>query len=87
METMEEITAVTEAVRNIGTSWFWVGGKYNSTSGKYYWVGSGVDVDAALFFPRYPPRYNNINNNLVLMRPRPKVIPLRSSFNSLCEEY
>ena len=47
---MEEMIAVHEAVKNIGTSWFWLGGKYNSTSGMYYWVGSGVDADAEAMF-------------------------------------
>ena len=35
--------AVTEDLEK--SSWYWLGGKYNSTSGKYYWVGSGDDAD------------------------------------------
>ena len=84
---MDEIIAVAPTVNHIGSSWFWLGGKYNSTSGKFYWVGSGVDVDAAMFRHPYPTSYNNVSFNLVLLNPRPKVLPLQSGFNGLCEEY
>ena len=86
METMEEIIAVTEAVKNTQTSWLWLGGKYNSTLGKYYWVGSGVAADVAAMYTSYPPT-GRVDYNLVLGKPNPKLYALKSSFNSLCEEY
>ena len=86
METMEEILAVTDAVKNERTSWLWLGGKYNSTSGKYFWVGSGVDADVAAMYDSYPPA-GNVQHNLALMRPRPKLFAGANSFSSLCEEY
>ena len=87
METLEEITAVTEAVKlNTQTSWLWVGGKYDNTSGKYYWVGSGVNADVAAMYDSYPPTGND-DHNLVLATPNQKLYALKSSFNSLCEEY
>ena len=85
METLEEIIAVTEAVTIIQNSWIWVGGKYNSTSGKYYWVGSGVDADVAAMYNSYPPT-RRADYNLVLAQPNPKLYALKSSFKSLCEE-
>ena len=86
METMEELLAVTDAVKDLTISWIWLGGKYNSTSGKYYWVGSGVDADVAAMHNSYPPTGRD-DRNLVLMIPNPKLLPSASSFASLCEEY
>ena len=87
METLEEIIAVTEAIKNAPqTSWFWVGGKYNSNSGKYYWVGSGVNADVAAMYTSYPPT-GRADFNLALGTPNPKLYAVTSSFASLCEEY
>ena len=87
METMEELIAVTNKVKSMTTSsWTWVGGKFNSTSGKYYWVGSGVDADVADMYNSYPPTGRN-DRNLVLMNPNPKLMPSATIFASLCEEY
>ena len=81
MESMEEMTAVLEALQDIGTIYFWLGGKYNSSSGKYYWVGSREDADVTAT------RRNNWN--LVLNRSKKKIISCPSYFivRSLCEEY
>ena len=87
METEEELISVTNEVNKIITSSsVWVGGKYNSTSGKYYWVGSGIDGDVASMYNSYPPVPGC---NLALIRPNPKLEASRSmiSFASLCEEY
>ena len=87
METMEELIAVTNEVKSITTnSWTWVGGKFNSTSGKYYWVGSGVDADEAAMYNSYPPTGRN-DLNLVLKNPNPKLTASATIFASLCEEY
>ena len=88
METMEEIIAVHTAVKNIGTAWFWLGGKYNNTSGKYYWVGSGVDADVAAMYETYPPTGRS-DYNLVLRRPFGNIFAYQSgiTFVTLCEEY
>ena len=83
---MEELLAVTDAVKHVGSSWLWLGGKYNSTSGKYYWVGSGVKADVAAMYDSYPPA-GNAQHNLALQRPRPKLFVGATSFASLCEEY
>ena len=88
METLQEMRAVHKEVKNIGTSWFWLGGKYNSTSGRYYWVGSGVDADISAMFQYYPPRGRS-DYNLVLRRPWNNINAYWNIiyFRSLCEEY
>ena len=88
MESMEEMIAVHEAVQNIGTAWFWLGGKYNSTSEKYQWVGSGVDADVATMFQSYPPTGSS-NYNLALRSSFNNIDAYKSTINfqTLCEEY
>ena len=85
---MEEMIPVYEAVNNIATAWFWLGGKYNSTSGKYYWIGSGVDADVAAMFESYPPTGKS-DYNLVMERGNRHINAYWSiiSFNMICEEY
>ena len=80
--------AVHEAVKNIGTASFWLGGKYNSTSGKSYWIGSGVDADVAAMYLSYPPT-GQTDYNLVLRRPWGNIFSYWSiiAFRTLCEEY
>ena len=86
---MPEMIAVREAVKNIGNSWFWLGGKYSSTLGKYYWIGSGVDADVAAMFQSYPPSGRS-DYNLALRRSPFNNIDAHEStinFKALCEEY
>ena len=64
------MTAVLEAVDK--TTWYWLGGKYNSTSGKYYWVGSGEDADMPAMFLYYTPP-NLSNRNLALIPSRKEI--------------
>ena len=88
METIQEFRAVAEAVKDVGTSWLWLGGSYNRTSGMYYWIGSGVDADIAAMYYNYPPTYNT-DYYLVLRRPYPNINAYGSlvHFKALCEEY
>ena len=80
---MEEMIAVNKALSRIATVQFWLGGKYNSTSGKYYWVGSGVDADLAAS------RNNGRNYNLALFAGFNNIQSYQSRFTfpAVCEEY
>ena len=88
METIQEFRAVAEAVKDVGTSWLWLGGIFNCTSSMYYWIGSGVDADIAAMYEEYPPTYDPYYH-LVLRRPHPNINAYRSRiiFKALCEEY
>ena len=84
---MAEMTAVLEHLDK--TTWYWLGGKYNSTSGKYYWVGSGEGADLPALFRSHTPS-NLSNKNLVLIPKREEINAEWLSSNryyTLCEEY
>ena len=85
METVEEFQAVRDSV----SSDIWFGGIYNSTEGKYQWVGSEVNANVSQMYFSYPPTYDN-DYRIMYNKASKKITAISKTVSvgaSLCEEY